>query len=70
MPLADLTARDPSADVIAEATDRIMHAITALVADIRGETPPARRFDPRTAGVRLIGNPNKTSKKKRKGGRA
>ena len=38
-------------EVIAEATDRIMAAITALVADLRGETAPAERFDPRTAGV-------------------
>ena len=46
-------------DVLHEATDAIMDAITSLVADIRGEEPPAERFDPRAAGVNEIGNPNK-----------
>ena len=42
-----------------EATDRIMAAITALVEDLRGETAPAVRFDPKVSGVNEIGNPNK-----------
>lgn len=50
-------------DVLHEATDAIMDAITALVADLRGETPPVERFDPRTAGVNEIGNPNKKKRK-------
>ncbi|QIG42315.1 1-acyl-sn-glycerol-3-phosphate acyltransferase [Nocardioides anomalus] len=41
------------------ATDRIMAAITALVADVRGEPAPLERFDPRTAGVAEFGNPHK-----------
>lgn len=57
--LADLVTREPTPEVVGEATNRIMDALTALVADIRGETPPAVRFDPRTAGVRPIGNPRK-----------
>jgi len=40
------------------ATDRIMDAITGLLADIRQEEPPAERFDPRRSGVRLTGNPH------------
>lgn len=40
------------------ATDRIMEALTALVADLRSETAPAERFDPRKSGIREIGNPN------------
>lgn len=43
--------------IIGEATNRIMDAITALVAQIRGEQPPAELFDPRKAGVKVIGNP-------------
>ena len=35
-----------------------MAAITALRGGVRGETAPAERFDPRTAGVTEIGNPN------------
>ena len=57
--LADLLDKEPSQAVINEATDRIMAAITALVEEIRGEQAPAERFDPRLAGVREIGNPNK-----------
>jgi hypothetical protein len=36
-----------------------MAALTEQVALIRGEVAPAERFDPRRAGVRQIGNPNK-----------
>ena len=70
--LSDLVAEPRSHDVIAEATDRIMTALTEIVADLRGETPPAERFDPRKMGVREIGNPKqtgkRTSKRIRKGG--
>ena len=55
--LDDLVARPPSPESTAEATDRIMAAITALVADLRGEKAPAERYDPRATGVRRIGNP-------------
>jgi hypothetical protein len=44
--------------VLHEATDRIMDALTLLLADLRDEEPPAVRFDSRRAGVREIGNPN------------
>ena len=55
--LSDLAAGDaPSGAVLAEATERIMGAITGLVADLRGEEPPAQRFDPSAAGLRPIGN--------------
>jgi 1-acyl-sn-glycerol-3-phosphate acyltransferase len=57
--LSDLMGRKITNDVLHEATDRIMNAITVLVADLRHEEPPARRFDPRAAGVTEIGNPNK-----------
>ena len=46
------------AEVVTEATRRIMTAIAALVGEIRGETPPTELFDPRKAGVKVIGNPN------------
>lgn len=44
--------------VLRDATDRIMDALTVLLADIRQAEPPEERFDPRTRGVREIGNPN------------
>lgn len=55
--LSDLLAKERSPAVVTEATERIMTALSDLVAEIRGETPPAQRFDPRKAGVAQIGNP-------------
>ena len=52
-------AKPRTPEVINEATDRIMAALTALVEELRGEKAPAERFDPRKMGVRQIGNPNK-----------
>lgn len=69
VPLDDLRAATPTAAAVHEATDRIMGAITALLEDVRGEPAPARRFDPRASGVRLIGNPNKQQKHRKKGRR-
>jgi 1-acyl-sn-glycerol-3-phosphate acyltransferase len=56
--LSDLVGgRTPA--VIAEATNRIMDAVTTLVSDIRGEPPPATRFDPRKAGLTTTGTPHR-----------
>lgn len=57
--LSDLAAEPKSAAATAEATARIMAAITGLVEDVRGETAPAERFDPKKAGINEIGNPNR-----------
>jgi len=56
--LGDLVAHEHTAEVIAQATERIMAAITDLVADLRGEPAPEQRFDPREQGVPETGNPN------------
>jgi 1-acyl-sn-glycerol-3-phosphate acyltransferase len=58
VPLDDLRALPLTAKVVNETTDRIMSALTDIVADLRGEEPPAERFDPRKAGVRQTGNPH------------
>ena len=59
--LSDLAAKEPrTLAVIQEATDRIMAVITGLVEEVRGGTAPAERFDMKKAGVRQMGNPNKT----------
>jgi len=55
--LDDLRGKEITFDVLHEATDRIMTAITELVAEIRDEEPPAVRFDPRQAGLSEIGKP-------------
>ncbi len=56
--LDDLRGRPLTPEVLREATDRIMDALTLLLADLREGQPPALRFDPRKAGVREIGNPH------------
>jgi 1-acyl-sn-glycerol-3-phosphate acyltransferase len=60
--LADLlpAGSDPNAvsgDVLRQATERIMDAVTGLLADLRGEPVPAVRFDPRAAGLPTTGDP-------------
>ena len=42
--LSDLEGRALTAAALADATERIMTAITGLVAEIRGEEPPTERF--------------------------
>ena len=55
----DLRAQPQTPQIVTATTDRIMSAITDLVADLRGEEAPAERFDPRKAGVQQIGNPSR-----------
>jgi 1-acyl-sn-glycerol-3-phosphate acyltransferase len=59
VPLDDLRARPVTSAILTEATDRIMDAITALVADLRGGIPPEERYDPRNqlASPRIEGRP-------------
>jgi len=62
VPLDDLRGKPRTAETVNEATNRIMDALTALVADLRQEEPPAERFDVRKSGVRQTGNPRKKEK--------
>ena len=55
--LADLYGQPLDTKVLREATDRLMDRITELLAQLREETPPHERFDPRTHGVPEIGDP-------------
>ena len=57
VPLDDLYGKPLTAEVLAEATRRIMAAITAELEAIRGEKAPRVRFDPRAHGVTSIGKP-------------
>lgn len=61
--LSDLYGQEVTTEVIAQATDRIMAAVTEIVEELRDDTAPAQRFDPRAAGVREIGNPNQAEPK-------
>lgn len=47
VPLDDLRGQPLTAEVLTEATARITAAVTALVAELRGEQPPIEPFDPR-----------------------
>jgi len=62
--LDDLRDQPLTPEVLHEATERIMDAVTRLLEDLRGETAPAVRFDSRSAGVREIGNPHARDKKR------
>ena len=57
--LADLLTQPRNQATINAATARIMAALVGIVEELRGETAPADRFDPRKAGVRQIGNPRR-----------
>ena len=45
--LDDLRGREITSELLEEATERIMRAITDLLAEIRGEQAPTERWDPR-----------------------
>jgi 1-acyl-sn-glycerol-3-phosphate acyltransferase len=61
VPLEDLREASTSGSATEQqqaaaiATDRLMQAITDLVASLRGEEAPPERFDPRAAGVAAYG---------------
>jgi len=68
-PPVDLSAydgRDLTPEVLKSATSDIMDAITAQLEIIRGEQAPAVRFDPKSAGVKEIGNPYEQTERERR----
>jgi hypothetical protein len=54
--LEDLRTLPQNAQTLKEATDRIMDAITDLLAKLRGQAPPVVRFVPENGGNNLYGN--------------
>ncbi len=54
--LSDLYDLPPTRALLEAATERIMAAITTMLEDLRGETAPAERFDPRAHGLPATGN--------------
>ena len=58
--------REVTAEVLAEATEQVMSDLTGLLEEMRGETAPARRWDPRANGQPPIGNPHRRSKRGRR----
>ena len=51
------------AEVLREATARIMAAITVLLEELRGEKAPAERFDSRKHGLPSTGNPHRKGRR-------
>jgi 1-acyl-sn-glycerol-3-phosphate acyltransferase len=51
--LSEFTAEPASSQVLRAATDKIMHDVTSLVAELRGETPPAEPYHPAVARRKL-----------------
>ena len=62
VPLDDLLSLPRSIDVVARTTDRIICAITDIVAELRGQTPPTERFDQSSTDVEQIGKPDRKRK--------
>ena len=56
MDLSDLRGREPTAEVLRIATDRIMAAITGLLAELRDETAPETRVDRHLSGLPDVGD--------------
>jgi 1-acyl-sn-glycerol-3-phosphate acyltransferase len=55
--LSEYEGQELTAPVLYAATEKIMAAITMLLADLRDEQPPLERFDPRASDLPRIGNP-------------
>lgn len=63
--LDDLRDRPVEAELLREATVRIMARITAQLEMLRGERAPVARFDPRAEGVPLTGKPRSGTMRRR-----
>jgi len=64
--LEDLREQPITPEVLVDATERIMTAVTSLLEQIRGEQPPKVRFDPRVHHVPRTGNPNRPARRPRR----
>ncbi|BDV30880.1 lysophospholipid acyltransferase family protein [Microbacterium terricola] len=53
--LSEFAGRGAEASVLTAATDKVMVAISALVGELRGQTPPAERWNPAAHGQRETG---------------
>lgn len=59
--LDDLRGRPIDTELLREATERIMAAVTELLEAIRGERAPSARLDPRRHGLAPTGDPRRAS---------
>ena len=66
VPLEDLRARPIDAELLREASERIMTAITRILEQIRGEPAPAVRFNPREPELPRPSDPGRGSGDRRR----
>ena len=52
----ELAGITPTTKQLSDATDQVMHAISLIVGELRGETPPKELWDPTKKGQSEIGN--------------
>jgi 1-acyl-sn-glycerol-3-phosphate acyltransferase len=57
--LSRYSAAGPDAATLREITDLFLDTVTGLLEELRGESAPARRWDPRHHGQPVIGNPRR-----------
>ena len=57
----ELEGKTPTAQELAAATDTVMHEISTIVGELRGETPPKELWDPTKVGQSEIGTFRKQS---------
>lgn len=57
--LSEFAGRDLTPELLRAATEKIMAAIAAQLAELRGDQPPAVRFDMRAQAIPETGNPSK-----------
>lgn len=67
--LDDLYGEPVTAEVLAEATERIMAALTTELELLRGEQAPPGRYDPRSHGITVTGPPRAATPTERSGPR-
>jgi 1-acyl-sn-glycerol-3-phosphate acyltransferase len=67
--LTDLYDQPVTAEVLADATERIMAALTRGVEELRGDEAPSGRFDPREHGITVTGRPRAAKPTDRSGPR-
>ena len=65
--LDDLRDQPLSPAMLRDGTERLMDAITELLAEIRGESAPPQRYDARSPDQPRIGKPPKPTKPRRRG---
>ncbi len=66
--LAAFEGRPMDVATLRGATDAILDAMTLLLAEIRGEQPPQRRWDPREHGQPRTGDPRTSAERARRPG--